>query len=295
MAEHRDKPHWAERAARWLQHNWFVIGSPVGGLLIAIASVPSMIALDAEESKTAILGPWGWQQVTLAVGVALVVASLIGQLLTHPTYSELYADREHTTKLAEDRSKIMESMLASMLSDVCKSSGLTGFEYRASLYCHGSASFILLVRMSDNPDLAVHGRPSYPEHEGVIGKAWSKGSAALVDLPVDRPGWNAQMVEHGLNSETVEKLRMQSRSIVGIRIDDPARSPAEPVGVLVLESLAPRGVHGRTIDRVAQTSVWPLLVSFMVQAREHFPALARTVLSVDQSAVRHRRKASAKH
>lgn len=283
-AEHREKPHWAERAVKWVARSWYQFGSALGAILLAIASAPDLLLKNASQSDDSFfgdktpLGHWGWEQIVFLVGAALVIASLIGQLRVRPTYSQLLEERDDAISLAEQRATIMESILGGVVDQLCVASGLNGFNYRASLYCHGDASFILLVRTSRNPELRKIGRVRYPENQGVIGKAWTDGQAAFLGLLADRAAWEQQMVDQGIEPETASSLQMQSRSIVGVRIDDTSKSPPEPFGVIVLESTAPRGVTGTTLDKLAKSPVWHVLVTLMLDAREHFPAIVRSLV-----------------
>jgi hypothetical protein len=131
--------------------------------------------------------------------------------------------------------------------------------------------------VSPNPDLRKPGRPSYPEGEGIIAKAWSDKVAALTSLPADRSAWESNLVERGIPADVVSQLKMQSRSIVGRRIDQVGSPQSDPVGIVILESTAARGVGSQTIDRLEKNPVWPVLAAVMANAREHLADIALTL------------------
>lgn len=56
---------------------------------------------------------------------------------------------------------------------------------RITLYSHDDELryFTPLVRISRNPDYEKHGRPTYPEDQGFIGKTWREGSCFVEELP----------------------------------------------------------------------------------------------------------------
>lgn len=120
---------------------------------------------------------------------------------------------------------------------------------RVSLYRHGSEtkSFIRLARVSSNPQLCNGGRQFYPDTEGLIADVWTHGVASSRDLKENRDDWNQELVDKmGYDLSTASILTMQSRSMVGVRLD----FAHKPVGVVIIESNNPRGVSARIIDDI---------------------------------------------
>ncbi|MFF2830931.1 hypothetical protein ACFVSK_04135 [Cellulosimicrobium cellulans] len=150
---------------------------------------------------------------------------------------------------------IMNLALRSLLSDM----DVDLSKARASVYRFRDEKFILLARVSQSQTLKRVGRHEYPSSEGLIGKTWDHGSAVATDLPEERSAWEDHCVrEYGMALATVKTLKMQARSMLGKRIE--SASPAhEAVGLLVIESLAPRGVNGATQDNLPSLPSWPLV------------------------------------
>lgn len=118
--------------------------------------------------------------------------------------------------------------------------------------------------MSESQQLHVVARTTYPDDEGLIAMAWEKGPAVVTDLPSDRSHWNSHNIDrYGMSEASVTHLTMQSRSLVGLRLDAPG--PSRPVGLVVLESLTPRGAHGRIADELASSDTYDLLTQIMIE------------------------------
>jgi hypothetical protein len=93
----------------------------------------------------------------------------------------------------------------------------------------------------------------------VIGHTWDLGAACVTDLPAGRADWETVCVDRwGMHPEQVGALGMQSRSLLGKRIDLPGTAP-QPVGALIIESLVPRGVNGQHLDRLEGQPSWPIV------------------------------------
>lgn len=136
---------------------------------------------------------------------------------------------------------------------------------RISVYRHKDRSFIMLARVSQSLDLEQKGRDTYPDKEGVIGLAWNHGSASVTNLPESRDAWDQKCVrEYGMRPSAMAGLAMQSRSLVGLRIDTHGADP-EHVGLIVLESLSARGVKGATLDELQTAQTFALLSEVLLE------------------------------
>ncbi|OCI32808.1 hypothetical protein OERS_04000 [Oerskovia enterophila] len=130
---------------------------------------------------------------------------------------------------------------------------------RVSIYRHHGGRFILVARVSQSQSLKGVGRSEYPDSEGVIGRTWDRGSTCATGLPEARPDWDDFCVrEYGMDPTAVRRLKMQSRSLLGMRIESATANQA-PVGLLMIESLAPRGVNGANLDGLTSLPSWPLV------------------------------------
>lgn len=228
-------------------------------------------------------GLWGWQQYLFVGGIALAAIGAIRQVSMKPTYSSLKTERDIARSKSNDRAGALEGVLRAVLNDLSAGLGLSTPACRVSIYCHANGEFVLLSRYSENPEHKKRGRPSYPESEGIIGKTWTQKRAVVVDLPSDRADWNQRAVADGISPETALGLRMQSRSIVGARIDARLAAESLPLGVVIIESTAPRGVNARILDRLLEDRSWAILQNAMANARSHLPEVAQAVMAAQNS------------
>lgn len=136
---------------------------------------------------------------------------------------------------------------------------------RISVYRHVGDRFILLARVSQSLALEKVGRATYPDSQGVIGKTWDIGYNVKTKLPADRAAWNSECVAtYGMSADTAAALTMHSRSLVGSRIDSLGVYP-RPIGLVIIESLKPRGVEGSTLDELSSSAIFPLLRAILVE------------------------------
>lgn len=250
----------ARRLAHFLRQ--LLINSP--SLAIAAGSV--FLAVDQG-------GGWAF-----FVGAALAVGGTIAAIWTAPKVGQI-KDRERAAlSRAKQRtaslSAIMDSVLRVLLADL----GVDPSKSRVSIYRHTHAKFVLIARWSHVQTLRSTGRTEYAENEGVIGRAWDRGAAIATDLPEDRKAWNESCIsEWNMRRSVVPSLRMQSRSLMGKRIEV-ASTTAQPVGLLMIESLAPRGVNGTHLDNLEKLHSWPLVSAVLqevVQCMDEQDALSR--------------------
>lgn len=198
------------------------------------------------------------------LGVALVAAGILHAVLRGPRYAQIIQEHRQFQERAEARSKSLTTVLDSAMRALMEDLPVDFSQSRISVYRHKDNNFILLDRVSRSQLLERAGRDSYPDDQGVIGRTWDQGWAVVTRLPQDRATWNARCVrDSGMSLETARQLSMQSRSFVGKRID--LAGPVErPVGLILLESLAPQGVNGSTYDALASSANYKSL-SFILQ------------------------------
>lgn len=115
---------------------------------------------------------------------------------------------------------------------------------RISLYTFRDNEFVIAGRYSNVKPLMTKGRPTYPEGEGYIGKAWKEPDSLDTYYKDNLPDYKSEMTEYikvvknetGMAQKVIKGLTMHSRCYY-IKI---VRSYNEPVGIIVLESLNPK-------------------------------------------------------
>lgn len=274
-------PKWLLACFSFLSYNWGTVAFTLGSILLGAAGAPEVISGSTENTPSTpsiTTLPWTAPQWLFVSGVILTLAGLAKQIFRRPSYGQLIESRDLAQANALERAGAAEGVLRAILAQLAESLELTGPTIRLSVYCHEQSEFVLLSRMSTDQILKRRGRPSYPDDQGVIGLAWKKGTAVLVDLPEQRDLWLRQLGENGIDEATAKSLSMQSRSLIGVRMDATEGGEVLPVGVLVFESTTARGVHSRTVDKLRTDDSWPLLINAMYNARNHFPGVARALV-----------------
>lgn len=193
------------------------------------------------------------------VGIALAFSGAIYAVVRGPHYARIIEEHRVFEERAAARSRSLATLLDSALRALMSDLNIDFSQSRISVYRYRDNSFILLDRVSHSQILERAGRARYPSDEGVIGRIWDLREAVVTRLPADRESWNDRCVEDfGMARDVVTDLSMQSRSFVGRRID--VVGPTErPVGLILLESLAPQGVNGTTMDALTMAPNYNLL------------------------------------
>ena len=175
-------------------------------------------------------------------------------------------------KQAMEVADALQVSLESLLRRIAEHCELGQAHQRISIYCYVAGAFVMLARNSENSNLKAAGRGIYPSHSGAIGEAWEIGKSSRRDWPADRDAWNnLQIDRYGFTLEMASSLQMQARSVVALRLTH----DSEHVGVLVMESLKPRGVSERNLDLARESLLIASLCETMRSATPHFPAVAR--------------------
>ncbi|MDQ0092577.1 hypothetical protein [Paeniglutamicibacter psychrophenolicus] len=157
--------------------------------------------------------------------------------------------RTELATLAGPRNERVQFLLRGLLQDL----GINTVDVRASIFAPClSGQFVQIGRYSDNATFATTIRMHHEKDQGIVAETWAGRQSLKTDLPKDRDLWNRRIVDdYRLPLEVVERLRMQSRSYLCRRIDRVEGGLMVPVGVLVIESLAPKGVSANFHDIVA--------------------------------------------
>jgi len=206
----------------------------------------------------------------LWVGIVGGVVTLMGVVVGSKKVSEyrrLESQSSQSVNRVEVRShglvSILESALCALMEEL---SPIDFSKSRISLYRHKDDKFFMLVRVSKSQELEKVGREYYPDSEGIIGVTWDKGWGSVTGLPEDRQEWNDECVrDWNMGQDNVVSLNMQSRSLAGVRLDEESMG-RHPIGVLIIESLNPRGVSSKINDMLEESASYPSLRLILVQA-----------------------------
>ncbi|AJK68587.1 hypothetical protein [Corynebacterium marinum] len=129
--------------------------------------------------------------------------------------------------------------------DYCKS------DVRVTLYCHDKErrDFIPAARISGNPLFEEQGRDRYPDDIGIISLGWQKGVASLQSNAKTSDEWiQEQEEEWNLPRETAEKISMQSKSMVAVKLVHHGNA----IGVAVAESTTKSRVPARLHKQIKE-------------------------------------------
>ena len=283
MASNSAKPkeRFGIRTERWFHDHWAAVVNYAGTLALALAGVAGFLVDDQpSEASEAFIPWWPWSAaattvVLLLIGAALVGAGLVGGIIAAKNTAELQRDLDTASSDLRTHASAIETVLRAIMVRVCTDLGLYRDDTRASIYALDGDEFVLLARVSKNPTLKVGGRPSYPADQGIIGLAWKHGKYSITGLAEDRAEWEREAVaEYGIPPEVAANLRMQCRSIVGIRVDG-VEPELHPLAIVIFESEAPRGVNAKTVDQVLATPVWETLAAAVKNMQSEVSAIAR--------------------
>ncbi|GAA1885902.1 hypothetical protein GCM10009715_35080 [Paeniglutamicibacter psychrophenolicus] len=237
----------ANFVAEYISEFLVVAAAAFGGF----ASVPALTEWVADESWVHNIVPGvssGQVQVT-AYAIAVLITAVNIWVTADRKKSRVQLERsiQTLTKSRLEDINILGNVLQTAMSEFAGETELWGAEVRASLYRHSDkrSEFVRLARVSSNPSLKTAGRNAYPDNQGFIAQVWTKGEATVRDLPEDRTEWNNILIrQHNFSDTEAAALTMQARSMCGIRLE----YAGEPVGLIIVEGLNPRGVTARHLD-----------------------------------------------
>jgi hypothetical protein len=215
--------------------------------------------------------PWNWIPIGFAA-VAFLIGSIRAAIVHEPYVRLLRLKASHETE-ALGRQANFRIILDALLSQLSNEVGIANAETRVSGYSHNGKAFILVGRVSENPKLRIRGRQIYPEDQGLIADAWQGGQAQCVSLPGELEAYVVRMErDYNLPPDVTRALTMRPRSLIGIRVVD--KMSNRPVGVVVAESMTPRGVNKKTMEKIRASETWMTIVYLMVTSRELLPDMA---------------------
>lgn len=228
------------RIEEWIAYNWDAVAGGLSVLCVGAVGLIPIVWPDWHDSRSTLL------TIALLAGGAVLFILGVGAgnkkktQLDDAILKRAAAERE----LSELEHELSEWQLSSLavLERLCElfvAAMYGAASERVSVYRHtGKGYFVRLARFSGNPKFASSGRTKYPEDQGVVGEAWTNGSAkqTVTVLPgANRQGWiNAIADVSGIPKKTLAGMAMESRVLLAHRIEDEAQH--RPCAVLVFES-----------------------------------------------------------
>lgn len=265
--------HWGLRLEGWAKRTWPTLCDYAGTVLLAFAGLTALIW--AKDYGWAVATAWA----TFGAGAVLTGLGRWGGHRARAGAEQSLQIMNDLKTAADSRAEAIEAVLKAMIAEVCRELGTWNEHTRVSLYAFAEDSFVILARTSHNPDLRMQGRRSYPMKEGTIGRTWQDGKSLVPRLPSDRADWNLKMGEYGIPLDVAASIKMQCLSILGIRVDKMGTHPAEPVAVLVIESLRPQGVTSAHMDKVPTLAAWKTLEMAATNASAALPEVERSLIA----------------
>ena len=176
--------------------------------------------------------------------VLFTVAGGIGQIKNRRTLSLVESRLEMKERLVRRYSDDVEKVLRFALLKLAEECSLVERDrckphLQITLYCHDPENqrFIPVARIAGNPIFEQPGRGSYPDSQGVISQGWARGMARF-ETGSSGADWVAEVVAAGFDQNTAKQLRMQSKSMLALRVEESGRF----AGVIVIESMNKTGV-----------------------------------------------------
>jgi hypothetical protein len=144
---------------------------------------------------------------------------------------------------------------------------------RISVYRHRGRTFQLLGRYSENPQFDRRTTRLYPDHQGVVAKAWEDRTAAELSLP-DPEGDEAsyyQTLEEkwSMDEETTRQLTMRSRALVGCAIYEPKGVDRE--AVVIVESARVGTITREEVVRAMEGEAGSRIYEFLEREESNEP------------------------
>lgn len=243
-----DNPPWLSRAWLWTKVNGHLIASALGSVALGLGST----------------NPW-----LLTTGSVLAVGGVTWGAVSAPKVQALVDQEKLAHSRALERTDSLRDILHLVLVEIARELELDLSHTRLSIYIHTDNDFVMVQRHSENPTLGAPGRARYPDNEGLISTVWALGGCRLLtNLKRNRDLWNSQCTEkYNIPAATAAQLHMQSRSLLGRRIDSRVNQREKPLGIIMLESSEPNGLTGEHKDSLEDFSGMLLEVLTLVVHR----------------------------
>lgn len=274
---------WLSSRATWLEENWtetVELGLPAV-LLIVMAFMSDEFARKLAPAQLSGLIQW---------------CALLGGLLTYggilvfhfkvvvPKRLRLADMEEQLDELREERGKTLQQssmaatgLLVSIASDKLEFGSKQHNTERITLYMHhsDSSTFVPMGRYSPNPLWKTKGQSLYPISSGCLNQAWAHSTFFCNDLPDPDQNWQEYIdaqARMGVDADRVVRLTMKSQLYFGFRIDH--HTPADPLGVIVVESTDPkRFAEGNLVD-IFENQVKHEILMLATSLQPNIPTIA---------------------
>lgn len=245
------------RLAKALTHRWHHYCLVAGGAVATASALTSGTLLF-------------WMAMA---AIVLVGAGTIGDAKQKPSYADLKDELDKSNDEVHQTADVLRELLKLLMADIGSRALSFGADERMSIYRHDQGAFVLLARYSSNPTLEVPGRGVYDDSQGVIALAWRSGTHYVTDLPQAESEYlSVHRDSYNFTDEITKKLTMRPRSVVGIRYPEGPNNP--PIGVVVIESHAPRKLNSGTAQAVKLALSWDTLTAFLTTQRHNLPSMS---------------------
>ncbi len=186
---------------------------------------------------------WWW--LVIVVATLLSISGLVVSLSLRPTRHELLTRVEQAHHRQEELREVVRTLIRRILGLTPVASSTA----RITVYYHLDRTFTRVARFAEDDAMERHGRPTYPDDQGIIGLTWSSSRKKVVTgLPEDVDEWIEECVNtYRMEEDVCRRIEMRSRSFLGLRLEH----ANEKIGVLVIESTRPRGLTSRTEKELA--------------------------------------------
>ena len=221
-------------------------------------------------SNSILIGDITWKKggiFILIIGIAVYLASFLFENKESENIKKIIEDNkalnQNNQALKRDNINIeqkieyIESDYYRLCSNILRNSfsqnffDLTDNNGRISLYKHESDKFVLLGRYSNNPTYNEKGRGNYSSKEGFISLGWEKKEFKIDGIP-EYTNKGSDYINHirnncNINSGTISKMRMRSRSYYVYRFDN--EDSRKPLGIIVFEKLSSNSIDTDIINK----------------------------------------------
>ena len=266
---------WWGRLRSWVEEFW-PQAATVGGSA-SFASVGLLLSPQSEGWYWLVAS---WPGRVFLFGIVLAAAGGYGTWTREKRLAPLRRqarELENQVSELEDRLEIRTrdyyAQFRLELARVLKDELGYGDTERISVYRHRGRAFQLLGRYSENPRFDRRTNRLYPDHQGVVGKAWEGRVAAELSLPdpeTDEVSYFQALEERwSIDETTAQKMTMQSRVLVGCAIYEPKGVDRE--AVVVVESVSSGTIVEQEIVRAMEGEAGDRIYEFLEREESNEP------------------------
>lgn len=244
---------------------------------VAFASVGLILSPEAEGWRWLLAS---WPGRTFLLGAVLALVGAYGTWWREKRLAPLRRRagelEERVAELedrAETRTRDYYAQFRTELARVLNDELGYGDSERISVYRHRGRAFQLLGRYSENPRHNLRTNRLYPDHQGVVGKAWEERTAAELSLPdpkTDEASYLKVLEERwAIDARTARGLTMRSRALVGCAIYE--AKGVDRVAVVVVESAAAGTITEEEVVRAMEGEAGGRIRDFLEREESNEP------------------------